>query len=246
MNKAILEAATKSIPRGARKNYRPYWTEELQELENEVSNCREEVEPNPTVDNNIALKASTAKHKKAFNQAARVSWRNKTESLNLDKDGQKLWKLTKAMNDEDTRQMPLVIEKDQEMVSGTKADNCFIDTYEEASRIQVPDNRKKEIHSEIKNYQFHQDQPDYMISPFNSCEFEEALKTLKEKKSPGPDKVTNEMLKYLGSRAKSKLLSLINHSWKTGCVPQYWREADMVPIHKKRQRSNEDNKLSPH
>ncbi|KAK3740855.1 hypothetical protein RRG08_011317 [Elysia crispata] len=115
-NKAILEAANRSIPRGARRNYRPYWTEELQELENEVTNCREQVECSPTLNNNIALKASTARYKKAFNKAARTSWKQNTESLNLDKDGQKLWKLTKAMNDEDTKQIPIVIERGQEMV----------------------------------------------------------------------------------------------------------------------------------
>ena len=52
------------------------------------------------LNNNIALKASTARRGKAFNKAARTSWKQKTERLNLDKDGQKLWKLSKAMNDE--------------------------------------------------------------------------------------------------------------------------------------------------
>jgi hypothetical protein len=31
-NKAILRAAQESIPRGARKDYKPYWTQELQDL----------------------------------------------------------------------------------------------------------------------------------------------------------------------------------------------------------------------
>ncbi|GFS05565.1 hypothetical protein ElyMa_006523500 [Elysia marginata] len=36
ITEAIIKSAEKAIPRGARKNYRPYWTEELEELENEV------------------------------------------------------------------------------------------------------------------------------------------------------------------------------------------------------------------
>ena len=36
---------------------------------------------------------------------------------------------------------------------------------------------------------------------FNIKEFEEALKTLKDKKSPGPDKIINEMLEHLGTKA---------------------------------------------
>ncbi|GFR97900.1 hypothetical protein ElyMa_002756800 [Elysia marginata] len=36
----IIKSAKKAIPRGARQNYRPYWTEELEELENEVNVAR--------------------------------------------------------------------------------------------------------------------------------------------------------------------------------------------------------------
>ena len=50
-------------------------------------------------------------------------------------------------------------------------------------------------------------------------------------KSPGPNKITNEMLEqHFGT--KSKLLGKFN-SWKAGHVSQSWPEADMVPIHKK-------------
>ena len=35
-NQAVLKAAQQSIPRGARKNYKPYWTEELQQQEDAV------------------------------------------------------------------------------------------------------------------------------------------------------------------------------------------------------------------
>ena len=54
------------------------------------------------------------------------------------------------MNDEDTKQIPIVIERGQEMVTGRRAANCFIDTYEEVSSIHVLDERKREIHNEIK------------------------------------------------------------------------------------------------
>ena len=87
LNQSVLRAASETIPRGARKNYRPYWTEELQGLEDEVARTREKVENNPTPHNNIAHKACTAKYRKAYIQAARTSWREKTEKLNLDRDG---------------------------------------------------------------------------------------------------------------------------------------------------------------
>ncbi|KAK3771445.1 hypothetical protein RRG08_011380 [Elysia crispata] len=71
------------------------------------------------------------------------------------------------MNDEDTKQIPIVIERGQEMVTGRRAANCFIDTYEEVSSIQVPDERRREIYKEIKEHQV-QPNPDYMNIPFNA------------------------------------------------------------------------------
>ena len=45
-NMAILKAATETIPRGARKNYKPYWNEELQQLEDSKSRG---TKPNQTI-----------------------------------------------------------------------------------------------------------------------------------------------------------------------------------------------------
>ena len=116
------------------------------------------------------------------------------------------------MNDEDTKQVPIVIERGQEMVTGRRAANCFIDTYEEVSSIQVPDERKRKIHKEIKEHQVQPNPPDYMNIPFNARELEGALKALKDKKSSGPGIITNEMLKHMGPKAKSKLIGLYNNS----------------------------------
>ncbi|RUS72132.1 hypothetical protein EGW08_020105 [Elysia chlorotica] len=61
---------------------------------------------------------------------------------------------------------------------------------------------------------------------------DEMSTTRQEKKSPGPDKITNEMLKNLGRKANNKLLIIFNNSWTKGHIPQIWREADVVPTHK--------------
>ena len=67
---------------------------------------------------------------------------------------------------------------------------------------------------------------EYMEQPFN-------MKELQTNKSPGPDQITNDMIKQLGKKAKAAMLDIFNLSWKTGHVPQRWREANMIPIHKK-------------
>ena len=87
---AISKAAAKTNPRDAKKNYRSYWTDELQQLKHNVTVAREKVEKEQTTENNINLKAKTASYTKAFTEAARSSWKSKIENLNLDKDGSKL------------------------------------------------------------------------------------------------------------------------------------------------------------
>ena len=62
-----------------------------------------------------------------------------------------------------------------------------------------------------------------MNCPINTDEFDEALKTVKDRKSPGPDKITIEMLEHLGTKAKSKLMGSFNNSWKTACSSELAR-----------------------
>ena len=111
LNDCILKAAKETIPRGARKNYRPYWTAELQEMEDTVETARVDAEQRPTVQNNVHLKASEVKCKKAYIQAARSSWGEKTNELNMDRDGKKMWNVIRAMNDESKQSASIVIKK---------------------------------------------------------------------------------------------------------------------------------------
>ena len=70
-------------------------------------------------------------------------------------------------------------------------------------------------------------------SSFVTKELEDALTMLKLRKAPGPDNIANEMLLHLGPCSKKKLLQLFNDGWRTGIVPQVWREAIMIPILKR-------------
>ena len=234
-NEAILDAAKASIPRGARKNYRPYWTEELQKLEDELSSAREKAEKEPGIQNNIDLKVATVNYRTKQTEETRNSWHEKTKSLNFDKDGRKLWKITKALNDENSQVGQILLEKDEQTYTGKQAADLFIEEYEEISNLNVPEAREQQIAQELLEFQ-NQEQNNAdieMNSPYNMEELKTALSCLSLKKAPGPDQITNEMLMNMGPQAKKKLLQLINDSWRTGIVPEIWKEATILPIHKK-------------
>ena len=116
-NAAVLKVAYETIPREAKRNKRQYWTEELQHLEDQVSSAREKVEQDPPTENNIVLNQTTSEYKRYFNSAVRSNWIKRTEHLNLDKDGNILWKLARAMSDGKTASAPVVIEHNQKLVA---------------------------------------------------------------------------------------------------------------------------------
>ena len=72
-----------------------------------------------------------------------------------------------------------------------------------------------------------------MTPPLTLQELDHARKKQKLKKSPGPDRITNEMLIHLETTARLKLLDIFNMTWEEERVPQIWKEATMIPIHKK-------------
>ena len=76
-NAGILTAAHKSIPRGARQNYKPYWSEELERLDEELFAARREAETNRSQDNHSHLQHTKARFLWYKLQARRKSWRNK-------------------------------------------------------------------------------------------------------------------------------------------------------------------------
>ena len=101
-NKCILQAAQETIPRGARRDFKPFWSNELKELEENMNEAREKAEKEPSQANTIQLQHAKAKFLKTKLEAKRRSWRQKTSELNMEKDQTALWRLTKSLNEEDS------------------------------------------------------------------------------------------------------------------------------------------------
>jgi len=140
----------------------------------------------------------------------------------MDKDSQKLWRLTKTLNDDNIGRSKVTLQIGQDLVTGKMAANVLAQSYREESETKVSRERTKEVREKIEE-----------IKRRTPDELDEALTKLKKKKAPGPDGITNEMLIHLGKDAKKVLLKIYNQSWKYGIVPSKWKEAIIVPIHKK-------------
>ncbi|KAG5873328.1 hypothetical protein JTB14_005308 [Gonioctena quinquepunctata] len=67
--------------------------------------------------------------------------------------------------------------------------------------------------------------------PFNFEELETAIHVLKNS-TPGPDDITNEMLRNLTHEMKITLLKIYNNIFQQTTYPRQWKEAIIVPIPK--------------
>ena len=229
--KGILRAAKETIPRGARRDYKPFWSDKLQALEDDLNEAREKAEKDPSDASTIGLQQAKAKFLKAKLEAKRKSWREKTSSLNLEKDGKALWKLTKSLNEEDSRRSTITLDEGG-ILFGKQAADCFAKTYAKASDLKVGTEQRRKARSELRRVR-NEKKNDGMTLPLTLQELNIAINKLKKKKSPGPDGITNEMIIHLHTTARLKLLEIFNLSWEKGEVPQMWKEAIMIPIHKK-------------
>ena len=229
-----MQAAKKSIPRGRRKDYLPFWNQELSELHDKLSAARTKMEADPTLENvrnHNKLKEDFENMKK---KEAQRSWFEKTKSLDMEKDTTKLWKLTKVLNEDTTQtHSRTVLEENDTLHTGRMAANILADAFQEYSKLEMPKHRMKEADSDTKENLRSKPADDSMMKGFSMYELTTAMKKLKKKKAPGKDGITNEMIAQLGPHARKKLLSLFNQSWRTGKLPNQWREAVVIPIHKK-------------
>ena len=67
----------------------------------------------------------------------------------------------------------------------------------------------------------------------NEIEISHILKNLNAYKSPGLDHLPPRVLKECAAEIAPSLSILQNKSLTTGSVPYVWKQADIVPIHKK-------------
>ena len=67
------------------------------------------------------------------------------------------------------------------------------------------------------------------------------LKTLNPNKCPGPDGIHGKVLKNCAYSLAYPLSQLYNTSFKTGLIPDEWKLANVVPVHKKDAKNNVEN-----
>ena len=69
-------------------------------------------------------------------------------------------------------------------------------------------------------------------------EMARAIAGLKDGKAPGGDGIPEEVWKHGGDNLFSRLHQLITNAWEVGSVPQTWKDASIITIYKKGDRTD--------
>ena len=149
-NSAVLKAAKESIPRGRRHDYKLYWNNTLEKIHKELSEFREEMERNPTPRNvrrHSQLKVDLDKEKQTQTQE---SWKTKTASLNMERDSQKLWQLTKSLNGDNSERGRITLQTTNGAVTGKAAANVLARVFEEESTASPSADRVKDVRTQTR------------------------------------------------------------------------------------------------
>ena len=83
---------------------------------------------------------------------------------------------------------------------------------------------------------------EYIISPEA---VESSLSSIQERKSVGPDGISNWLLKNFAPAISRLVSSIFNSSISQGCVPSLWKCADVLPLGKVPQPKSIDSDLRP-
>ena len=235
ISNALLTAAKKTIPRGNRKRYKPFWNTDLERLVSERRQARKKVEKNPTRENKTAYNRLTAQVRYQVRMSKKNHWNDTCNKLNLQKDGHKAWGLLHSLEGKRTRCNPQPLEgggcptpnnnKQANILNKhfAKVNHKLKRKQLDTAMTKVLRKQEKKLTANIKLFD----------TNFTPTEMKSALRKLKNGKTPGPDKITNEMMKNLCDKSLSILLKFINRTWKEGKLPSAWLTAIIRPILKK-------------
>ena len=235
ITKALMTAAKKTVPRGNRKRFSPFWNREIEAAVKERRKARREVEKRPTRENKTFHNKKTAQVKQLIKAGKKNHWTETCRKLDLRKEGHKAWNLLHSLSGDQRKTNPEPIQRNGKWIADNKKKaNLFNRHFASVNKRLKRKTLDKALKKVLKNKE---KGAGANIKPFEEeftlDEMRSEMKKLKARKSPGPDGITNEMITNLGNTSQQVLLSFINRTWKEGTLPKGWRTAHIKPILKK-------------
>ncbi|KAL0829286.1 hypothetical protein ABMA28_004096 [Loxostege sticticalis] len=120
------------------------------------------------------------------------------------------------------------------MMSHCRPKNIMTTTKMAMPEYEYPNQRKTQLsNKEHKNKQNNAIKELELIPEILVTEVEKSIKSQKMEKSPGPDRITNELMRGTTEELSPILTKVFNEILYTGRIPSQWAESHIILIHKK-------------
>ena len=231
----VYSAAEKSIPRTSaspRHPIKPWFNEDCKKAIAERKRVLRNFNLRPTQENLTKFKIARAKARRTIKHSKRRSWRQFVSRLNSRSSVKKTWDMICKINGKNSYQNISHLNTDDGVLSSkTDIANTLAETFAEKSTNYSSKFQKfKNVKEKIK-LNFKSDNTEQYNKEFNLKELQKALKKCHDT-AVGGDDIHYQFLKHLPLPSLDCLLSIFNNVWKTGILPDSWKEAIVIPIPK--------------
>jgi hypothetical protein len=114
--------------------------------------------------------------------------------------------------------------------------DTFADYFEKvqwAENVGLEETIDHQVAQGIDQAPIYETEAEVRQDPFTRKELDEAISRLKNNKTPGPNRVTSELIKLLEEDGRQKLLDLLNRCWENEELFEEMNQADLAVIYKK-------------
>jgi hypothetical protein len=183
--------------------------------------------------------------KQALREHSNKKWTTLLENTKIEDNS--LWRLTKKLKQTPHQTIPPLEKQNRTAITDEDKLEMIAETFEEQftpnQANTLSQTKDIEIHTAI--YNLERTIPTTPIPTTTTEEINQIIQNLPPKKAPGPDQITNKMLKQLNEQAITKLTEIINAIFKHRHFPKDWKKSHIILIHKKGKPTNNPTSYRP-
>ena len=236
---SVLGAAEAAIPKGARQRMKAWWCVETEEAVNKRRAAWRK--RNENEDKRQEWREAAKSTKETVSSLKTSSWRDFASTLSARTDVGKIYSTIKSLDGSlkiNANGAVIVKENGKTITTPDMIANEFVKEYAKVSHLQLKQEERRRAKGYLNSVHEvcdceEESAESEQCKPFNKGELQEAIRQLKSGKAPGPDGITNDMIKHLNDKGHTTLLHLINTSLKKKETPDIWKKAIIIPILKK-------------
>ena len=225
----------KWVPKSWRGRFfpKPWWNSECQSAFRERERLYRIFKRTQLDADKVRWKRARASAKLVFTREKKRSWQNYVSLLNPGTPSSRVWDMVRRIRGRPPRRIPIIKIQNNVFSSISDIVNKLAETFQQVSS---DDNYSQSFirhkrQEESYPLHFQSDNTEEYNAVFSIHELQRAIDSSKNT-APGPDNVSNTMIRHMPEAAKEVLLRLYNSLWTSGYFPAQWRKSTIVPIPK--------------